>query len=85
MLELVLGEAGELGSAGPPGVPVGDVGRFPRAAALTPALMLREGEAVDREQLKKIGPIDYVVLEWPKQQPVGESAASPTWRAPRPG
>jgi hypothetical protein len=36
--------------------------------------MPREGEAVDREQLEEMGPIDYVVLEWPKQQPVGEAA-----------
>jgi hypothetical protein len=36
--------------------------------------MPREGEAVDREQLEEMGPVDYVVLEWPKQQPVGEAA-----------
>jgi hypothetical protein len=29
---------------------------------------------VDREQLEEMGPIDYVVLEWPRQQPVGEAA-----------
>jgi Family of unknown function (DUF6325) len=29
---------------------------------------------VDREQLEDLGPIDYVVLEWPKQQPTGEAA-----------
>jgi hypothetical protein len=33
-----------------------------------------EGGAVDREQLEEMGPIDYVVLEWPGQQPVGEAA-----------
>jgi hypothetical protein len=29
---------------------------------------------VDREQLEEMGPIDYVVLEWPDKQPVGEAA-----------
>jgi hypothetical protein len=29
---------------------------------------------VEREQLEEMGPIDYVVLEWPNQQPVGEAA-----------
>jgi hypothetical protein len=33
-----------------------------------------EGGAVDREKLEEMGPIDYVVLEWPGQQPVGEAA-----------
>jgi Family of unknown function (DUF6325) len=36
--------------------------------------MPRRGGAVDREQLEDLGPIDYVVLEWPKQQPTGEAA-----------
>lgn len=29
---------------------------------------------MEREQLEEMGPIDYVVLEWPKQQPAGEAA-----------
>ena len=29
---------------------------------------------MDREQLEEMGPIDYVVLEWPRQQPIGEAA-----------
>ena len=29
---------------------------------------------MEREQLEEMGPIDYVVLEWPGQQPVGEAA-----------
>jgi Family of unknown function (DUF6325) len=29
---------------------------------------------VDREQLEEMGPVDYVVLEWPDKQPVGEAA-----------
>jgi Family of unknown function (DUF6325) len=33
-----------------------------------------KGGAVEREQLEELGPIDYVVLEWPKQQPTGEAA-----------
>ena len=28
---------------------------------------------MDREQLEEMGPVDYVVLEWPDQQPVGEA------------
>jgi hypothetical protein len=45
-----------------------------RGATLTATLMHEKGAAVDREQLEEMGPIDYVVLEWPKQQPVGEAA-----------
>ena len=29
---------------------------------------------MEREQLEDLGPIDYVVIEWPRQQPVGEAA-----------
>ena len=29
---------------------------------------------MDREQLEEMGPIDYVVLEWPREQPVGDAA-----------
>ena len=29
---------------------------------------------MDRDQLEELGPIDYVVLEWPNQQPTGEAA-----------
>ena len=29
---------------------------------------------MEREQLEEMGPIDYVVLEWPRQQPVGDAA-----------
>jgi hypothetical protein len=29
---------------------------------------------VRQPQLEEMGPIDYVVLEWPKQQPTGEAA-----------
>ncbi len=29
---------------------------------------------MEREQLEEMGPIDYVVLEWPNQQPAGEAA-----------
>jgi Family of unknown function (DUF6325) len=32
-----------------------------------------KGGAVDREQLEEMGPVDYVVLEWPEQQPAGEA------------
>jgi Family of unknown function (DUF6325) len=28
---------------------------------------------VEREQLEEMGPIDYIILEWPKQQPTGEA------------
>jgi hypothetical protein len=31
------------------------------------------GGAVEREQLEEMGPVDYVVLEWPNQQPTGEA------------
>jgi hypothetical protein len=33
-----------------------------------------EGGVVSREQLEEMGPIDYVVLEWPGRQPKGEAA-----------
>lgn len=29
---------------------------------------------MEREQLEEMGPIDYVVLEWPREQPVGDAA-----------
>ena len=29
---------------------------------------------MNREQFEEMGPIDYIVLEWPKQQPTGEVA-----------
>lgn len=29
---------------------------------------------MSQSQLEEMGPIDYVVLEWPKQQPTGEAA-----------
>jgi hypothetical protein len=29
---------------------------------------------VSTEQLDEMGPIDYVVIEWPRQQPTGEAA-----------
>jgi hypothetical protein len=29
---------------------------------------------VSREQYEEMGPVDYIVLEWPKQQPTGEVA-----------
>ena len=29
---------------------------------------------MDVEQLEEMGPIDYVVIEWPRQQPVGDAA-----------
>jgi hypothetical protein len=32
------------------------------------------GEAVTEEQLEEMGPIDYVVIEWPDRQPTGEAA-----------
>jgi hypothetical protein len=28
---------------------------------------------VSREQLEEMGPVDYVVIEWPRQQPTGEA------------
>jgi Family of unknown function (DUF6325) len=34
---------------------------------------VEKGGAVDREQLEEMGPVDYVVLEWPDQQPTGEA------------
>jgi Family of unknown function (DUF6325) len=33
-----------------------------------------EGGAVNDEQLEEMGPIDYVVIEWPGRQPKGEAA-----------
>lgn len=32
------------------------------------------GAAVSAEQLEEMGPIDYVVIEWPGRQPSGEAA-----------
>jgi hypothetical protein len=29
---------------------------------------------VSREQYEEMGPVDYVVIEWPKEQPTGEAA-----------
>jgi hypothetical protein len=29
---------------------------------------------VSREQYEEMGPVDYVVIEWPQQQPTGEAA-----------
>ena len=29
---------------------------------------------MSREQYEEMGPVDYVVIEWPKQQPTGEAA-----------
>jgi Family of unknown function (DUF6325) len=29
---------------------------------------------VEREQFEEMGPVDYIVIEWPKQQPTGEVA-----------
>jgi uncharacterized protein DUF6325 len=29
--------------------------------------------AVERDQLEELGPVDYVVLEWPHAQPTGEA------------
>jgi Family of unknown function (DUF6325) len=29
---------------------------------------------MSREQLEEMGPVDYVVIEWPKEQPVGDAA-----------
>ena len=29
---------------------------------------------MEREQFEEMGPVDYVVIEWPKQQPTGEAA-----------
>ena len=28
---------------------------------------------MEREQLEEMGPVDYIVLEWPNQQPTGEA------------
>ena len=28
---------------------------------------------MEREQLEEMGPVDYIVLEWPRQQPTGEA------------
>lgn len=29
---------------------------------------------MEREQFEEMGPVDYIVIEWPKQQPTGEVA-----------
>ena len=29
---------------------------------------------MSREQYEEMGPVDYVVIEWPRQQPTGEAA-----------
>jgi dihydroorotase-like cyclic amidohydrolase len=38
-----------------------------------PSTAFDHGGAVEREQLEEMGPVDYVVLEWPNQQPTGEA------------
>jgi hypothetical protein len=54
--------------------PRGAQGRWQAAKALF--TWLAKGEAVTGEQLQEMGPIDYVVLEWPGDTPVtGEAMA----------
>jgi Family of unknown function (DUF6325) len=45
----------------------------PPAPMLTPK-RAGEGGAMDLEQLEEMGPVDYVVLEWPQARPTGEVA-----------
>jgi Family of unknown function (DUF6325) len=33
-----------------------------------------KGETVSLDQLEEMGPIDYIVIEWPGRQPTGEAA-----------
>src|SRR5215211_2425526 len=44
------------------------------AAQARPWSEARERNAMSEEQLEEMGPIDYVVLEWPGRQPQGEAA-----------
>jgi uncharacterized membrane protein len=48
--------------------------RLPPAGAEDGLRHPRRGETVDAEQFEEMGPIDYVVLEWPGRQPNGEVA-----------
>jgi hypothetical protein len=34
----------------------------------------RQGESVSADELEEIGPIDYLIIEWPDRQPTGEAA-----------
>lgn len=43
-----------------------------RRALRTMLEPLSEEEAMTQEELEELGPIDYVVLEWPGRQPKGE-------------
>jgi Family of unknown function (DUF6325) len=58
-------------ATGPPGgAPSRQARRSPHAAV--DAAEADEGEVVSEEQLQEMGPIDYVVLEWPREQPTGD-------------
>jgi hypothetical protein len=41
---------------------------------MSPGRRVARGETVSQEQLDEMGPIDYVVLEWPGEQPHGDVA-----------
>jgi hypothetical protein len=45
--------------------------RVPRAATIRPTRS--KEETVSVEQLEEMGPIDFVVIEWPGRQPKGEA------------
>jgi Family of unknown function (DUF6325) len=48
-----------------------------RPSTLAPMLTSKrggEGGAMELEQLEEMGPVDYVVLEWPEARPTGEVA-----------
>jgi hypothetical protein len=47
--------------------------RAPLRGRTLPPTAFDDGGAVEREQLEEMGPIDYIVLEWPRQQPTGEA------------
>jgi hypothetical protein len=47
--------------------------KLARAAAMVTAVLAKE-ETMAYEPLEEMGPIDYIVLEWPGRQPRGEVA-----------
>ena len=69
-----MGHAGVPGVAGTTavGMPTGWRTRA-RGGTLAHVSLPMTEAAVEREQLEEMGPVDYVVLEWPNQQPTGEA------------
>jgi hypothetical protein len=45
-----------------------------RCGIVTLEKLRREGDAMSVAQVEDIGPIDYIILEWPERQPTGEVA-----------